>query len=160
MLARFAVCVVAPLMLAASLGLDRAPAQETQVSSNPVYTMIKSRVESFFEGVSGEAQKAYNVLLAGSPLQEQKQAEAVKALIAKTAEIEKNYGRYRAYERVSIRQVGTDLVLAKYLYKCEKLPVIWYFTFYRNLAPGNLSPEEDSWRVIAVRFDTDLDSLW
>ena len=159
MLARLAVRVVVPLALVASMWLDRAQAQDTQLSGNPLLTIINSHVGPFFEGVSlGQAQNAFNVLLADSPLQ--KQDEAVNTLIAKTKEIEKNYGRYRAYERVSIRSVGTDLVLAKYLYKCEKLPVIWYFTFYRNPAPGNPSPEEDAWRVIAVRFDTDLDSLW
>lgn len=136
-----------------------AAAQDPPLSSDPALAAIVARLSQFFESVSaGQAQSAFQELLTGSQLL--KQPEALKTLVAKTGDLESKCGRYRAFERISVRRVGTDLLQVKYLYKCEQLPVVWYFTFYRNPAPGNLSPEDDTWRVVTVRFDTDLDALW
>ena len=56
--------------------------------------------------------------------------------------------------------IGNDLVLMKYLYKCETFPVVWYFTFYRTSPRGERTADTgDSWRVIIVRFDTELELL-
>jgi hypothetical protein len=134
-------------------------AQESALQNDPLATMLAGKASQFLEAVSeGKAPDAYRVLLDGSLLS--KQTEALKALVSKTGELETKYGKYRAYERIGMRKVGSDLVLLKYLYKCEQFPVVWYFTFYRTPASSGLPPEDDTWRVIAVRFDTDLDALW
>ena len=119
---------------------------------------INARVSQFLEGVSmGQAQSAYPELLAGSRLL--KQADALKDLIEKTNELDEKYGRYRAFEQIAAKRIGGDLVLLKYLYKCEDFPVVWYFTFYRTPSPGETAAENEIWRVITVRFDTELELL-
>ena len=131
------------------------PAQET---SDPVVNALDARVSQFLEGVSlGATQKAYQELLAGSPLL--KQAEGVAALVEKTSQLKDNYGEYRAFERIAAKPVGRDLVLLRYLYKCEHFPVVWYFTFYRTPPRGDLPAENNNWRVITMRFDTRLELL-
>jgi len=119
-------------------------------------------VSLFLEGVSsgssGSIGAAYGDLLVGSPLS--KETKAVDALVQQTARIKQLYGEYRAFERVSQKRVGTDLVLLKYLYKCENFPIVWHFAFYRTPSRADLKTETgDGWRVIMVRFDTELELL-
>jgi len=130
-----------------------------QEPADPVIEAINSRVTQFLEGVSmGQAQTAYQEFLAGSQLL--KQTEALKALVDKTNQLETKYGRYQAFEQVAAKRVGADLVLLRYLYKCENFPVVWYFTFYRTPKRGDPPPEDNNnWRVISVRFDTRLELL-
>ena len=136
-----------------------ALAQESPAESDPVLVALDARVSQFLEGVSmNQAQSAYQELLAGSQLL--KQTEALKELVDKTGGLEKKYGKYRAFEQIAAKRIGSDLVLLKYLYKCENSPVVWYFTFYRTPAPGESSADSAAWRVITVRFDTELELLW
>jgi len=132
--------------------------QDVTAQPDPVLVAIDARVSQFLEGVSmGQAQSAYPELLAGSRLL--KQTDALKDLIEKTNELEQKYGRYRAFEQIAAKRIGGDLVLLKYLYKCEDFPVVWYFTFYRTPSPGEAAAENEIWRVITVRFDTELELL-
>jgi len=131
-----------------------SPAQEAPETTEK----LAARVGQFLEGISrGDTQAAFDELLRGSQLITQ--TEAVETLVAKTAQIPERYGQYREFEQVDANQVGTDLVLMRYLYKCENFPVVWYFTFYRTPIPGDLSGENATWRIITVRFDTRLESL-
>lgn len=136
------------------LGAGVSAAQETSDSVK----RLQARVNLFLEGVSrGNTQDAYEELLRGSQLL--KQTEALDALIEKTGRLDEDFGQYREFEPVDSKQVGRDLVLLRYLYKCENFPVVWYFTFYRPPAPGEVNQETDNWRVIIVRFDTELELL-
>jgi len=139
-------------------GVRSSPGQEVPTEKDPVLVALHAKVSQFLEGVSlGQAQTAYQELLAGSQLLKKK--EALKELTEKTNELEKKYGEYREFEQIAAKRVGSDLVLLKYLYKCENFPVVWYFTFYRIPAPGETTPESDNWRVVIVRFDTELELL-
>jgi hypothetical protein len=136
----------------------RAPAQEAAKEKDPVLTALEARISQFLEGVSlGQTQAAFQELLAGSPLL--KKTDALKELIAKTGELESKYGKYRAFEEISARRVGEDLVLLTYLYKCENFPVVWHFCFYRTPTPGETPAKTGAWNVVTVRFDTDLEAL-
>ncbi len=150
----FAVGVAAGLLC---LWGDRiAPGQEP---ADPDLEMLQARVDTFFEGISvgGRTQTAYQELLAGSRLL--KQTKQLDALVSRTDQLQEQYGPYRDFEPIAARRVGKDLVLLRYLYKCEHFPVVFYFTFYRT--PRGEPPAETSnnWRVITVRFDTELELL-
>ena len=139
------------------LGGDHvAPGQEP---ADPEVEMIEQRVDNFFEAISvgGRTQTAYQELLTGSALL--KQTKQIEALVSKTDQLHERYGPYRGFEPIGARRVGKDLVLFRYLYKCEHFPVVFYFTFYRT--PRGEPPAETSnnWRVIIVRFDTELELL-
>jgi hypothetical protein len=140
-----------------------ASAQETPPPPDPIIASLDARVAKFFEGVStGKAAAAYQDLLSGGPLL--KQTDALKLLVERTAEIEPRFGRYRASEQLAAKRVGNDLVLLKYLYKCENFPVVWHFAFYRPPAPPGAPPADPpapdgGWRIVTVRFDSDLRTL-
>jgi hypothetical protein len=143
--------------LAAAILLLTGRASPTQEPSEEVQK-LHDRVSSFLEGVSrGTQQAAYEELLRGSQLVTQ--TEAVEALAQETAQIEQKYGQYREFERVDAKQIGKDLVLMRYLYKCDNFPVVWYFTFYRTPTRGELAGENAAWRAVTVRFDTRLERL-
>ncbi len=144
------------LLLVAWLVSARAEEASPETSA----TALEDRVAQFFDRIAaGETQAAYDRVLAGSPLAQQ--AEAVKALVEKTDEIKKKYGEYRRAEKIGGKQVGSDLVLLKYLYHCEQFPVVWHFAFYRapQRTSGAAAEGTGTWRVILLRFDTDLEAL-
>ena len=146
---------VVALLLA---GGPMAAGQESSKEKDAVPTALEERVSQFLEGVSlDQAQSAFQELLAGSQLL--KQTDAVKDLVARTNALETKYGKYRAFEQVSAKRVGSDLVLMRYLYKCENFPVVWYFTFYHAPSSGESSAKNGAWRVVAVRFDANLEAL-
>lgn len=136
-----------------------AQAQDT-MSATPDATIeaLHAQSSQFLEGVSvGQAETAFAELLVGSPLSQQ--PEAVKKLVTSTRAIESRAGKYRDFERIESRRVGKDLVLMKYLYKCETFPVVWYFTYYRDFKRVEAMSDGENWVVIGVRFDTDLELL-
>lgn len=148
---------VAAAVLMGLPGCLWAAADDTK-EKDPVLSTLDARVAQFLEGVSlGQSQSAFADLLSGSQLL--KQGDALKDLVARTNDLETKYGKYRAFEQVSAKRIGSDLVLMRYLYKCESFPVVWHFTFYRTLGVGDTGSKTGTWRVVAVRFDTDLEQL-
>ena len=130
-----------------------------QETVDPIIERLNEKVSRFLEGIShGTAQKAFEDFLIGSPLS--KKTADREALVKKASELDGLFGKYRAFEPISAKRIGDDLVLMKYLYKCETFPVVWYFTFYRTSPRGERPADTgESWRVIIVRFDTELELL-
>ncbi len=128
------------------------------VEESPVVNELTKRLSGFFEALlDRRAATAYADLLVGSPLSRADRQSQREQLIKKTEDLEAAYGRPRGYERISARRVGADVVQFKYLYKCENYPIAWQITYYR----GSRTTDDgfDAWRVIAVKFDTDLTVL-
>ncbi|MGE0537315.1 MAG: hypothetical protein AB7O68_20250 [Pirellulales bacterium] len=150
-------CALA-LIAGAMLGLV-SQAQPTPVEADSSLAALEGEAARFLEEVSlGQIDTAYDQLLAASPTL--KRSEGLADLKSKTRELEKRYGRYQSFERVGTRRIGQDVVLLKYLYKCENFPVVWYFTFYRPAtSAADALPAGTGWRVIALRFDTQIELL-
>jgi hypothetical protein len=149
-------CVLFSLSLFVFHGMF-GPTAAGQETADPVIKALRERVTKFLEDVSlGTTQSAYEELLVGSPLRTQ--TEAVQAFVEKTDLIESRYGEYLEFEPIFSRRVGNDLVLMRYLYKCENFPVVFYFTFYRP-PRKDVGAENTNWRVVTVRFDTELELL-
>ena len=150
------MCLAALAVVASALpaGSQEPPTAEEDAT----IAKLHARTVQFLEGVSlGRVESALAELVSGGSLA--KQDEAIRKLTEQTRELESKYGKYRAFERIDARRIGEDLVLAKYLYKCENYPVVWYFTYYRDFKRSDAAPESDNWILIALRFDTDLELL-
>lgn len=153
---RAATCVLVLLILfvGGGVSLGQTPPPE----KDPVLLDLDDRIGQFFEGISmGETQNAYEDFLAGSRLI--KQDKALKELTEKTQQLQTKYGRYCGFDQIAAKRIGKDLVLFRYLYKCKDFPVVWYFAFYRAAVPGETPAEKSPWRVVSVRFDTELELL-
>ncbi|MCS7306846.1 MAG: hypothetical protein NZ602_17275 [Thermoguttaceae bacterium] len=136
-----------------------AYSQETPAAKDELIELLDGRVRSFFESISqGTTLQAYENLLRGSPLLGQK-PDALKTLADRTAQIPNRFGKFRGFERLDARRVGKDLIFFRYIYKCEDFPVAWSIAFYRAISRPDSPPDETAWRVILVRFDTDLEQL-
>ncbi|MHC4403400.1 MAG: hypothetical protein ACYTG0_27390 [Planctomycetota bacterium] len=147
-------------LLALSVWLWVARVSPGQDPPDPDVLALQERISQFLEGVSASpsnTKAAYDDLLENSPLAKRAKEE-LPALIEKTNELEDHFGRYHEFEPIGAKRVGKDLVLLKYLYKCEDFPVVWYFTFYRT-PRADIPPEQNDWRAIVVRFDTELELL-
>lgn len=135
-----------------------ASAQDPQpaAATDPVVQELGEKASLFLDRVAGdEADEAFAALLEGGQLA--KRTTAVKSLIEKANQLQEKYGEYRASEQLAAARVGNDLVLIKFLFKCQYYPVVWHFTFYRNFQ--RTADDGDDWIVIGVRFDTQLEQL-
>lgn len=133
------------------------------------YRDLEKRIETFFGELqaASSAGKPFEDLLKGGPLSRETEmfAEMGKSL----GTIQQQFGAYRSNEQISVRTFGKqkDLLIMRYLYKCEHHPVVWYFTFYRSSPPststtpgaGAATTTGGNWNIIGIRFDTDLDKL-
>ncbi|MBX7166026.1 MAG: hypothetical protein K1X74_06725 [Pirellulales bacterium] len=133
-------------------------AQPSEPPPVAVPDAVTERIELFFRDISADrVRDAFTGLLAGSPLA--KQTAAVDALVTKTPELARLYGPARNFEQITARRIGTDVLVLKYLYKCETFPVVWYFTVYRTFDRTAAANDPGRWIVVAVRFDTEIERL-
>jgi len=146
------------MLLILFVGGAASPGENPPLEKDPDLLELDAKIGQFLKGVSmGETQNAYQGLLAGSRLL--KQDKALQELTEKTAQLQTKYGLYCGVEQIAAKRVGKDLVVFRYLYKCKDFPVVWYFTFYRTPTPGETPSEKAPWRVVTVRFDTELERL-
>jgi hypothetical protein len=128
--------------------------QSQPLNDDPAIEPLQRGATEFLQGISRDGDSVieswYQKLLAGSPLADS--PERLKTMIERTRDLSKKYGKYRGVEILPTRRIGQDLVLIKVLHKFERLPVVWYFTYYR---PGSA----DKWTLVTVRFDTELELL-
>jgi len=134
-----------------------APMGIGQDVSDPEIQSLQARARKFLDALArGDAQTAYPELLTGSPLRAQ--TKAIDDLIERTRQLEGRYGKHLESEPIAPQRLGKDLALIRFLYKCEEYPVVFYFTFYRP-PHRELPSDDDAWRVISVRFDSEIELL-
>jgi hypothetical protein len=137
-----------------------AAAQESVTPEmQPEVAIVKQRADDFFTQLAGampDAERAVRSIIANGPLQDPARTEDIKKLIDQAQALDQRVGAYKGHEWVSSRHVGSDLIFLRYLYKGEKFPLVWYFTFYRTNGPAGTIRD---WTLISLRFDNKLDVL-
>lgn len=127
-----------------------------QTDDNALVRPLQTKTDRFFAQVENNAIKdAFTELLQGSPVAEQE--EAIDALAKKAGEITDLYGRRLGSSMIQAKVVDEDLVLLRYLDKCENYPIVWTFWFYHP--PSGADSSGSGWYVVTVRFDNDLRML-
>jgi hypothetical protein len=150
------------LLSLAGIGGVRGQTPASQPPEDPEIAALDVRAREFLDRVAqDQSQQAFKDLFSGNPLFDMgKPSDAMSSLIRKAAELKTNYGECLDLELVETKKVGSRLVILRYLYECERFPVVWHFVFYRppprrDALAQPLSP----WHVISVRFDTELERL-
>ena len=118
---------------------------------------VKSRVETFFQSLTNSSlgpERAFPELIGNGPLKDR--TDEIKRLIEQAQTLDQRYGDYSGHDFASSKAVGADLVFLKYLYKGERFPVVFCFTFYRAGPIGGFDRE---WSLIALRFDSRIEAL-
>jgi hypothetical protein len=151
-------CLLSSLLL---LALPLCAAGQDNVSSDmqPAVAEVKEKVETFFTKLAGpmpDAERAVRDLILGGPLQDSPRADEVKKLIDQAQTLDARVGPHKGHDPLSSRNIGSDLIFLRYLYKGERYPVVWYFTFYRTTGAGGLKRD---WALISLRFDTKVEAL-
>jgi hypothetical protein len=149
--------LVAMAALAGTASL--APVASGQASSDldPEIELLQSRVEQFFGSLTNPAEgpeRAVRQIVGNGPLKDRN--DDINKLIEQATLLDQRYGAYTGHEAASERAVGKDLIFLRYLYKGQKFPVVWHFTFYRTGANGALNRD---WQLISVRFDSKVEAL-
>ncbi|HEX5105620.1 MAG TPA: hypothetical protein VFV87_17495 [Pirellulaceae bacterium] len=143
--------------LAVALAGDIARAQVNGTESDAEIETLKRRVDQFFGNLTDSAigpEYAVRDLVGKGPLKDRN--DDINKLIEQASGLPQRYGEYTGHEAVGQKAAGKDLVFLRYLYKGEKFPVVWYFTFYRTGPSGSLTR---TWQLIGMRFDTKVDGL-
>ena len=141
-----------------------ANAQESLDSNTQVeVSILQSKVKGFFRDLTDKtvgadqavrADQAVQALVANGPLKER--SEELTKLIEQAARLEQRYGAYTGNEPVDAKAIGSDLLRLRFLYKAEKFPIVWQFTFYRT---QDTAGNKRDWSLIALKFDTQLDAV-
>lgn len=146
--------IAAAGLLVLLTGAADLKAQTPEADLKAVTQMSRDFLTGISIGSEGAATSSYEELLKDGPLRDH-----VDKIAARTKEelAKKKYGEFIGEERggielVQSKAIGRDVILLRYLYKFEKYPLVWYFTYYR---PGR----DKSWVVVTVRFDTELELL-
>ena len=151
------VLFAAILALPALLAPRAAPGQASSAEAEANIELLQSRVEQFFGSLTNSAEgpeRAVRQIVGNGPLKDRN--DDINKLIEQASALDQRYGAYSSHEPVSERAVGKDLIFLRYLYKGEKFPVVWYFTFYRTGANGSINRE---WQLISLRFDSKVEAL-
>jgi hypothetical protein len=134
-----------------SVPLRPAAAQQAAGDS---YKELDDKIRSFFDYlISGNTTTAFDNLLLQSPLGSSSAPAA--EIRSKLDDTKKQVGEFHAYEFYQAKPVGKDIVLIRYILKCEYYPVVWTFTFYRK--PSLQSSTGTPWQLVEMRFDSNLD---
>lgn len=127
------------------------------------YKDADERVKQFFEEISSTSAnptKAFEDLLRSGAGSSVLNNPSISEMKAKLDEIKTQFGDMRDFEKIDTKSFGKDLVVLRYLLKCDHHPVVWTFTFYRRPAlSGSSGPVTNPWSVVGLRFDTNLDLL-
>lgn len=120
--------------------------------------ILEERVDDFFRSLTtkslGGPERAVRQIVDNGPLKERN--DDISKLIEQALTLDQKYGPYTGHQRVQVKAVGGDLIFLRYLYKGEKFPVVWCFTFYRAAAVSGISRE---WTLIALKFDAKVETL-
>ncbi|MDR3199439.1 MAG: hypothetical protein LBU34_16340 [Planctomycetaceae bacterium] len=139
------------LLFLPSVPLRPVKAQPTTGDS---YKELDDKIRAFFDHlISGNTTNAFDNLLLQSPLGSS--SAPVTEIRTKLDETKKHVGDFHAYEFYLAKPVGKDIVLIRYILKCEYYPVIWTFTFYRK--PSLQGSTGTPWQLVEMRFDSNLD---
>jgi hypothetical protein len=134
------------------LAQERTSQQQTEIKD------LQSGIDDFFKGFNNPTvgpEQALNILMGKGPLKSK--TTDLPELVKKAVSLEERYGRYTGHDFASVKTIGNDLVILRYLYKGERFPVVWHFYYYR---PGNgAALTAKDWNLIEIRFDTNLDGL-
>ena len=128
-----------------------------QVATETDLGLLHGRIRTFFENLTEPGKgpkKALEEILKSSPLGADEKLSA--ELAEKMKDISTRYGACVSFEEVGTKSVGSDLIMIRYLYKCENYPIIWYFTFYRP-RPKTGETVTRNWTLIGLRYDSNLD---
>ncbi|MBR2694506.1 MAG: hypothetical protein IKE69_09880 [Thermoguttaceae bacterium] len=124
---------------------------------------LAEMVQNFFEQISNPAEgtkSGLETLLKNSPFEGNAKDDMIKTLAEKIDGISPQFGGYVSFEPIGVKRIGRDLIVLRYLYKCQNYPLVWYFIFYRP-TPSENETAGKNWRVIHLYYDSQLNiPLW
>jgi len=96
----------------------------------PQKTSYEKKIDKFLAGITkGEIEKSYDALFANTVIESKKQA--VQALKGHTRTLINLHGKPKYSELIKQQNYGDSIVRLVYILKCENVPLIYEFYFYK-----------------------------
>lgn len=132
--------------------------QNNVAVSDPDVQRLDGQARQFFGFLAEDrVSDAFDDLLIDSPALER--SPSIDDLKKSAQEISRRFGPNLGVEQVQAKRVGQDVIALAYLYKCERFPLVWRFTYYRTADVDEMAAPTMNWKLIALSFDTDLAKL-
>lgn len=151
------ILLVAVLIVSRIDNTQRAVAQ-VGITTDSDLSSLHGTIRIFFENLSDPnkgAKKALEEILKNSPISSDE--KLLDDLASRIKDINTRFGAYLSFEEIGSKSIGSDLVVIRYLYKCQNYPVVWYFTFYRPIVKTGDTTLSRRWMLIGFRYDSNLD---
>ncbi len=133
-------------------------AQQTNATPNADVEALRESIGNFFENLSDSSKgprKAVDEFLKNSSMADFEKTKT--KIVDGLKNVNATFGDYVSYEPIGVKTIGNDLIVFRYIYKCEEYPIFWYFTFYRP-RPKTQDASTNSWRLIGFRYESNLDA--
>ena len=138
-------------------------AQSPTYPSTEAGKELDERIQRFFnELMNSNSTKAFEDLLRSAPPDSATGNSTTAEMKTKLDDIKKQFGEFQSFEKIDEKPIvkSNDLVIVRYLMKCDYHPVVWTFIFYRcPVAGASATSLSSPWQVVGLRFDTNLDLL-
>ena len=97
----------------------------------------EKKIQTFMAGlVNGKVDKSCDDFFSGSQLASR--PEVVKLLKDKMREAFTEFGKAQSYESIKEQKYGDSIIRFVYILKCQHIPLIWEFYFYKAVSDWEL----------------------
>ena len=145
------------LLLLPTLWLVPTDAQSTLTTDISREHGLDARIQDFFTTLKrGNHTSALEELLQQSSYDFSSAESHMTDLRKEVEKAGTQFGEMQNWEKYETKQIGSDIILVRYILKYDRHPVMWTFLFYRK-PPGTLSMTSPrTWELIQLYFDTNF----
>ena len=116
---------------------------------------LDARIQDFFASLKrGNLTPAFEELL--QPSSFGSSSAEVTDLRKEVEKAGRQFGEMQNWERHESKQIGSDIVLVRYILKYDKHPVMWTFLFYRKPSGTMSMSSPSTWELIQLDFDSNF----
>jgi hypothetical protein len=146
------------LLLLPALRLMPIDAQLTPTADISREQGLDARIHEFLTSLRrGNHTSALDELLQPpSPYSSPNAESQVTDLRKEVEKAGKQFGAILNWERYEAKQIGSDIILVRYILKYEQHPVMWTFLFYRKPSSTLSMTSPSTWVLIQLYFDTNF----
>ena len=117
---------------------------------------LDTRIHEFFSSLKRGSHTAFEELLQTSAYSTSSAEPHVTDLRKEVERAGKQFGEIQNWEKYEAKQVGSDIILVRYILKYDQHPVMWTFLFYRKPSSTQSMASPSTWVLIQLYFDTNF----
>ena len=152
-----ATAFVLLLLVLSTLWLVPTDAQLTPTLDISREQGLDARITDFFTSLKrGNLASAFDELLQQSAFASPSAEPQVSEYKKEAERAGRQFGEIQNWERFESRQIGSDIVLVRFILKYDRHPVMWTFLYYRKPSSTLSVTSPGTWELFQLYFDTNF----